>query len=195
MSVRSLVLAVTTIVSVPAVASAQGTSEPPPHPRQGVFGGFGLHAGNLSCEGDNCNDFFKAGGANAHVGWGFNGKLGLVFDLWGMTAKENDVTISQGFATIGVRYWVVPILWVQGGIGGAQASIKYDGPFGITFEDHTDGAAGVVGAVGIEVIKSKSFALDVQGRIGYGFYGDNDEDGEPDNTGRSASLGVGFTWF
>jgi hypothetical protein len=195
MSVRSLVLAAA-LLSVPAVASAQGaTNEPPPHPHVGLFGGFGLHAGNLQCSGENCNEFRKAGGFDARIGWGISEKLGVLFDLYLLTSKEDNLSITQTMATVGVRYWVVPILWLEGGVGAASASYRYDGPLGIQLEGHTDNVAAVQGAVGLELIKSKRFALDVELRGGYGFYGDEDNNDEPDNTGRSTSLGVGFTWF
>jgi hypothetical protein len=190
MSLRSLAIAFS-ILAIPAVAAADSGD---PDPRVGFFGGFGLHAGNLSCDGQNCNEFRKAGGADGHAGWGFNDKVGIVFDLYVLTSKEDNLSITQGMATVGARYWVVPIIWLQGGIGAAQASYKYDF-FGTTFSDHTDNAAAVMAAVGVELIKSPRFALDVQARVGYGFYGDSNEDNEPDDTGRSASLGVGFTWF
>jgi hypothetical protein len=195
MSLRSLVLALV-LVTIPTAASAQESrGDPAPDPHVGLFGGFSLQAGNVSCSGDDCNKFYKAGGFDGHVGWGFNKSLGLVFDLYVLTAQEGDLSITQGLGTIGVRYWIVPILWVQAGVGGAEASYKYTGIPGFTIADHTENAAGFTAAAGFEVLKAKRFALDVEARFGYGVYGDNNNDGHPDNTGRSTSLGVGFTWF
>ena len=191
---RSLVLAAA-IVSVPAVASAQeGRGDPAPHPHVGLFGGFGLHAGNLQCSGE-CDGFRKAGGFDGRIGWGLSDKLGLVFDLYLLTSDEDNLALTQTIATVGVKFWLVPILWVEGGVGAASASYRYTGPFGITFSDHTDNVAAVQGAVGLELVKSRRFALDVELRGGYGFYGDEDNNDEPDSTGRSTSIGVGFTWF
>lgn len=196
MSLRSLVL-VLVLVSAPAVAAAQeNASVPSQHPHVGLFGGFGLHAGNLSCSGDNCGDEFrKAGGFDAHIGWGLSAKFGIIGDFYLLTSKEENLTITQSIGTVGVRYWIVPILWVQAGVGGASASYRYDGPLGFTLEGHTDNVAAVAAAIGVEVVKGKHFALDVEARIGYGFYGDENNDDQPDDTGRSSSLGVGLTWF
>ena len=46
------------------------------------------------------------------------------------------------------------------------------------------------------MLKGKSFSLDIQLRAGMGFYDEDDDmDGSADQTGRSSSLGVGFTWY
>ena len=190
---RSLFLALL-LVTLPTAASADPTPATP-DPHVGLFGGFSLEAGNLQCSGDNCQHFYKAGGADGHIGWGLSRQVGILLDVWWLMGEEDNLEISQTLATVGVRYWPIPIVWIQAGLGGAQAAYRYKGPFGLTFEDHTDGAAGFTAAVGVELIKGRHFALDVEGRIGFGFYGDNNDDGQPDNTGRSTSLGVGFTWF
>jgi hypothetical protein len=87
----------------------------------------------------------------------------------------------------------MPILWIQGGVGGASAGWRYKGPFGGQLEDRTDNVPAVALAAGLEVIKGKSFSLDVQLRVGTGFY--EEETGTEGQTGRSSSLGVGFTWY
>jgi hypothetical protein len=193
MSTRSLLLALA-LVAVPSVALAQGaTSAPPPHPHQGVFGGFGLHAGEIACEGDVCDGVSEAGGVSGTLGWGFGPKLAGLVDVWTMAHTEDNVTLHQTIATINVRYWVMPILWIQGGVGGASAGWRYKGPFGGQLEDRTDNVPAVALAAGLEVIKGKSFSLDVQLRVGTGFY--EEETGTEGQTGRSSSLGVGFTWY
>ena len=195
MSTRTLLIALT-LVSVPSVAAAQGaTTEPPPHPHQGFFGGFGLHAGEIACKGDVCDGLSEAGGINGHLGWGFGPKLAMVFDLWIMAHTEDNVTLSQTIATVNARYWVLPILWVQGGLGGASAAWRYDGPFA-EFGDRTENVPAIAVGAGLEILKSKRFSLDLQLRFGMGFYDDDDDqDGTSDQTGRSSSLGVGFTWY
>ena len=191
MSLRSLVLALA-LVSVPTIAAADPDDV---DPRVGLFGGFGIHAGNMSCSGKNCNTFRKAGGADVHIGWGFNDKLALIGDIYVLTSKEDNLSITQTLATIGVRYWVVPIFWVQGGLGGASAQFSYDAGILGTYNAHSDNAAAATVAAGFEVVKGRRFALDIEARLGYGFYPGNSTTNEPDDTGRSTSLGVGFTWF
>lgn len=195
MSTRSALLALA-LVSIPSVAAAQATSEPPPHPHLGVFGGFGLHAGEIACKGDVCDGVSEAGGLSGHLGWGLSPKLAIVGDLWVMAHTEDNLTLHQTMVTANVRFWVLPILWVQGGAGGASAGWRYKGPFGAQFEDTTENVPALSVGAGLELLKSKSFSLDLQLRLGLGFYDDdNDGDGEADQTGRSSSLAVGFTWY
>ena len=196
MSLRSLFVSIAVLCAAPAVASAQASSEPPPDPRVGLFGGLGLHAGNMSCEGENCPSFRKGGGFDAHLGWAFSPKLGLLGDVYFLGSTEDNLTITQTIATIGVRYWVVPILWVQGGLGNAHATFNYDaGVFG-NLESKTDDVPGLTLAAGLELLRSPRFSLDLELRAGWGFYKDDDNgDGMADTTGRNTSLGVGATWF
>jgi hypothetical protein len=41
----------------------------------------------------------------------------------------------------------------------------------------------------------RGFAIDVEARVGVGFYGDDNRDGTAVVTGRNLGLGAGFTWF
>jgi hypothetical protein len=193
MSTRLLVASL--VLLAPSVAAGQRTTDPPPHPREGLFGGFALHAGNISCEGDRCEGFREAGGVSGHAGWGLSPTLGGVLDLWVMSSKEDRLTLTHVIASAGVRYWLVPILWIQGGLGLASASWRYDATL-FQLEDRTDNVPAIFAAVGLEVLQSPRFAIDVQLRLGYGFYDDDDDgDGRADQTARSASLAAGFTWF
>ena len=198
MSTRSLTLTLTLatlITAAPALAAAQSTP-PPADPRLGFLGGFALHAGEIACEGEACEGVSEAGGISGHVGWGLSEQLAIVFDLWAMSHRDENLTLTHTIGTINARYWVLPILWLQAGVGGASASWRYDGPLDISVGDHTDNVAAVGFGAGLEVLRGKRFALDVQLRLGIGFYDDDDDgDGESDQTGRSSSLGVGFTWF
>jgi len=192
MSTRSLVLAIAVLCAAPAAAAAQSAPPPQPELREGLFGGFGLHAGNTSCEGDNCPSFRKAGGFDVHIGWAFNPSIGLIGDVYFLGSDEDNLTITQTIATIGVRYWIVPIIWLQAGLGNAHATFSYDaGVFG-TIDSRTDDVPGLTLAAGLELLRTPRFSLDAELRVGFGFYGDEDAQ---DTTGRNASVGVGFTWF
>lgn len=183
-------LALATVLLVPSIASA----EPDPDAtRFGVFGGVGLNGGHISCEGDGCgDDFRKAGGADAHVGWLFNEKVGLMLDLWGMTSKENDVTISYIAATVNVRYWVAPILWLQGGLGYGRANVKVETPIG-DFEGQTDDVPVAQIGIGVEVVRGTNWALDVQAKVAQGTSTDDNDSNA--TTGRMVGIGVGFSFF
>lgn len=194
MSIRSLRLALTlgaAALLAPAVAAADADPEAAKNPRLGLYGGFALHAGNISCEGDNCGDFREAGGFDGHVGYLFNDKLGLHFDLWLMSSSQNDVTLTFSSATVGVRYWVVPIIWLQGGLGVGHANWRYQGI--IDFEANSDDVPVLQLGAGVELIRSKRWAMDLEGKIAWG--SSTDDDGNRDSTGRMVGAGVGFTWF
>lgn len=176
-----------------AAASAQPAAQAPAH-RDGMLIGFGIGAGEISCEGDGCNDFREAGGLDFHIGGMLSPKLALMFDLWVMASTEENLTISHTIATGAVRYWVVPRLWLQAGLGGASAAYRYDGVF-VNLEDRTESVPGVMVGAGYEVAASRTFAIDVQLRAGTGFYGDENQDGQADIEAHNLWLGVGFTWF
>lgn len=189
-------LVILALLAAPALAHAQSTSSPPMEARLGLFGGFSIQAGNMSCKGQNCNTWRKAGGGDGHVGYAFNQKLALIGDIYILTSKEDNLTITQTIATLGVRYWLVPIIWVQAGLGGADARFTYDaGIFG-TYTAHSDNASGATIAAGLEVMRTPRFSLDVQARSAWGFYpGNSNDPNMPDDSGRNTSIGVGFTWF
>jgi hypothetical protein len=192
MSIRSLVIVV--FLAIPGVAAAQSASAPP-DARIGLFGGFSVQGGNMSCSGMNCNTFRKAGGADVHVGWAFGPHLALIGDVYALTSTEDSLTITQTIATVGLRYWVVPIFWLQAGVGGADARFTYSTAIG-NFSAHSNNAAGVTLAAGLELLRTKRFSLDIELRDGQGFYPGNSTDpNKPDDTGRNSSFGVGFTWF
>lgn len=179
----------------PRLAAAQPAPPPPPDPRLGLFGGFGLHAGNLSCEGTSCPDFREAGGISGHLGYAFSDRLGVVLDVWTMGSTENRLTIVHTISTLGVRYWVAPVIWLQGGLGHANARFRYDASV-VQLQHRTEDVPALMLGGGIELVRGKRFALDLQLRVGFGFYGEDDDgDGRADTTGRSASLAAGLTWF
>jgi len=176
---------------VPAIASADPDGNETK--RFGVFGGLALHGGNISCEGDGCgDDFRKAGGADGHVGWLFNEKLGLMLDFWGMSSKENDTTISYVAATVNIRYWVAPIFWLQAGLGYGHANVKVETAIG-DFEGQSDDVpVGQLG-IGVEVVRGTNWALDVEAKVAQGT--ETDDNDANATTGRMVGVGVGFTFF
>jgi hypothetical protein len=177
-----------TVLLVPTIASADEYGEPT---RFGVFGGVAVHGGHISCEGaGGGDDFRKAGGADGHIGWLFDQKVGLMLDLWGMTSKENDTTISYVAATVNVRYWVAPILWLQGGIGYGHANVKVETAIG-DFEGQTDDVPVAQLGLGVEVARGTNWAFDVEAKVAQG----TDTDGSNASTGRMVGIGVGLTFF
>lgn len=158
--------------------------------RLGLALGFGLGGGDIVCESeaDVCDGVVEAGGFDLHALYMLQQKLGLIFDLWVMAHTEDRFTLSQTITTVGARYWLMPRLWVQGGLGGAHARATYDGPL-VNITDRTDSVPGFMVGAGLEVLTGSSFALDLQLKAGTGFYDDDS------TKGRNVWFGVGFTWY
>lgn len=201
---RSLRLALPAIVALAlapaAVAHAQTPAAPaPPPPRTGWELGVGLYGGEISCEnenGDFCDGITEAGGIDLHASYFFRGSLGAYVDVWPMVHTEDRWTFTHNIVTVGVKYRPVPILTLTAGVGSAQARLRYDGVLGLQAESHTDVVSAVMFAAGIEVVRGRKFAVELQGRVGVGFYSEDDNgNGEPDIKGRNIGLGAAISWF
>jgi len=178
-------LALLTCVLVPSIAAADPA---PPQERHGLFGGVALQGGHISCDGPDCDGFGKAGGGDGHIGWMFKPNLGVMLDVWGMSSSRDNITVSYVSGTINLRYWVVPVLWVQGGLGSGHAEVHY---FGLAARGD-DVPVGLL-AAGVELVKGKQWALDLELKVAQG--GATDEDDNGNTTGRMVGAGVGFTYF
>jgi hypothetical protein len=181
----------------PALPADPGTGVPvmlqppaaPPRPmiRHGLFLGGGLFGGNISCDGPNCGGFRKAGGGELHIGWMVTPRLGVLLDGWAMTSTQNNVDISYITSTIDVRYYLLPVLWVQGGLGSGHARVS----IGALAARGDNVPVGLL-AAGFEVVRSRHWAIDVSAKVAQGS-STNDNGGV--TTGRSAGVGAHFTWF
>ena len=185
-NLRLGLLVTAAIAQAPALAAAQPGAEPL-RQRHGLFGGFGIYGGHISCDGGDCGDFRAAGGAAGHLGYAFTPRLGVVVDVWAMTSKENDVSITFVSGTVGLRWWLAPIIWIHGGVGNGHAVISWQGVSG----RGDDVPVGHLGA-GVEVVRGKSWALAVEGRVAQGTSTDDDALVQ---TGRSAGVGATLTFF
>ena len=183
----SCVLVASVLLAAAATASAQPISPPVPTERHGLFFGGGLWGGNISCDGSDCGGFRAAGGGSLHIGYLFTPRFGLLFDGWAMTSSKNDVNLTFVTGTLNVRYWVAPVIWIQGGLGGGHAVISVGG-FAARGDDVPVGQL----AAGFEIVRGRSWALDLQLKVAQGT---STDDGAEVQTGRSAGIGVAFTWF
>lgn len=202
MPIKSLLVALA-IVSVPALASAQGYYNNRParepggfHHREGLlmWGGSlglgGMHDGGsglTDCPGCDVQPLALEG--DIHIGGMLTNRFALMFEgqvnSQRITADRFDDTfLTQGAAMLAAQYWVLPILWVKGGIG--FSSLQADD--GVFITDFGVGGA-VMGAVGVELFSARNFALDLQGRIINGSYNSLD-----DNI-TSGTIGIGVNWF
>jgi hypothetical protein len=183
------------LASSQALAQPSGTTTTGPPPRVGFELGGGLQAGRIVCEseGDFCNDFTEAGGANLNAAYFLSPSFGITLDLWVMAHSEDDFTFAHYINTIGIKWRPVPILTLTGGIGSAHASLDYNGLFEARYT--SEDAFAIMGAAALDLVRARRWALSVEVRAGTGFYGDDDDNGEADIVGRNVGVGVGFTFF
>jgi hypothetical protein len=186
------------IATLPLFATATAfAQEAPPPPRQGLELAIGLQGGKIYCEAENnfCNGFTEAGGANLNASYFFRPTLGLTADFWAMSHRENDFTFTHYVNTVGVKWRPAPILTLTLGLGAAHATLDYRGLI-IAGRATSENAPAIMGAASIDVLRSRRWALSVEGRFGNGFYGeDADNDGQADIVGRNVGLGATFTLF
>src|SRR5690606_20451371 len=98
----------------------------------------------------------------------FNPKLGVFVDIFPMFHTEDNWTFTHTVATVGVKWRPAPILTLAGGIGTAEARLRYEGIVGL--DAKTDRVPAILLSAAIEVVRGRSFAVDVQARLGVGFY-------------------------
>jgi hypothetical protein len=192
------------ILLAPALASAQGYYGRPYagstvpggfHNRAGrmIFGvGGGLGGmsdsqGDVTC--DTCNFNTLSFEGDIHLGGMVNPRLGLMFEgqvnsqQIDSQGANGDAFLTQGAAMFAAQFWVLPILWIKGGVGFASLHVD-DQVF--TTDVGTGGA--VMGAIGVELLSSRRFALEVQGRLIEGLYSHNYHV-------TSGTIGLGLDWF
>jgi hypothetical protein len=197
-----------TLLGSVSVAEAQGypppyyPPPPPPPPPQGVFRSglvFGFAGGLGAVAAKDCGDACGAAGFfEGHLGGMVSPRAALMFEIWGgdhpwTDNANNSFETINTFFTAAAQYWLTDILWIKGGAGLAvlreAADVYYNGLYTVDTND-TSGFA-LFGAGGVEVVQSYNFALDIQLRIGNGFYR---QDGNSFNA-QNYALMVGFNWY
>jgi hypothetical protein len=191
-------LASLVLLAAPLSAAAQpgapGLVAPAPIPeRQGLELGLGVWGGNMQCESQNsrCDGFSAAGGGNLDVSYFFRPTLGVTFDAWAMAHTEDNLTLTHTIATLGIKWRPMPALTLHAGVGSAHASWDFGG----AFTARTDDAPAVMAAIAFDVIRARRWAVSVEGRVGTGFYGDDNNDGMADITARNEALGAQLAFF
>lgn len=169
------------LIAAPATAQAQFDSG-----RDGITIGVGFGIGHMMCSDDGCDGFTEAGTVDLHLGSMFSPRLALMLDVWGLGHGDQGFTLTNGFATVGLQGWIIPRLWIKGGVGIARTSLSYDSDF-IDIEDKSSTDPGLLVAAGFEVIQILNFAIDVQLRAGSTLFTD-----ESDVTSVGFSIGANF---
>lgn len=194
------------ILCLPALASAQGYYGRP-HQGSTVPGGFHNRAGRLTfgfggglgymrddgsaitvC--DNC-DFRPLGGElDGHLGGMLSPRFGLMFEGQAnlqtihSSRLDGDTVLTQTAGMLAAQFWIVPQLWIKGGLGFSHLSA--DDQF---FTEDLGNGVAVMGALGVEVFSARNFALEVQGRLISGTYNSGDDHVT------AGTIGLGLNWF
>jgi len=199
-------LLVLAILFAPALASAQryygrGNGGPPDaggfHNRTGrLTFGFGVGLGGMSDNGsaisscDNCNYNPAALELDGHIGGMISPRLALMFEAQANVQTihsdffNGDTTLTQGAAMFAAQVWLLPQLWLKGGLG--FANLQTDDTF---FTRDLGSGIAAMGGIGVELLSARNFALELQGRIIEGTY----------NSGNdhltSGTIGIGINWY
>jgi uncharacterized membrane protein YtjA (UPF0391 family) len=156
--------------------------------RQGIIIGGGIGVGHIACDGADCSGVNEAGGLNLQLGGLLSPNLGLLVDAWGMSHTDGDnATFTHAILVGALRYWLVPRLWVQGGVGVAQATWDYSDA-NVEFTSQSDTVPALMGAAGLELISTPTFAMNLELRAGSGFF-------EDDVRVRNLQVGLGVDWY
>jgi len=198
------------ILLAPGLALAQGYyggggpgySNPPPprdgfHQRAGrLTFGLGLGLGAMDDQGskvtscNNCNFNPLALNFHLHVGGMLSNRFALMGEYEGdfqtvhSDAYNGDTVLRQDTLMLEGQFWIIPILWIKGGIGFAhlQADDAY-----FTY-DFGGGMALMIGA-GVELLSARNFSVDLQGRLVRGNY-----NGLADSV-TAGTIGIGVNWY
>lgn len=153
-----------------------GYPPPPPPPRYryryGVYREgliFGAALGFGQNDATDCGP--ECGGAIAfefHIGGMVTPQLALVGDFWfnDHPIANSDASMVHSIYTFAIQYWPIDKLWLKGGIGGGNVDITSNSAGDISGEN----GLAIMGAGGVEIVQAGNFALDLQLRVGHGFY-------------------------
>src|SRR5580704_6422928 len=159
--------------------------------RRGVIVGASIDGGDMGCEtksGEDCGGQKAAGGFSGHLGGMLTPRLALMGEVWAMGASQDNVTATQVIATAALRGWVTRRLWLQGGLGFARSKVTYDAGDGLMTSDESQTVPAFMAAIGVEIVRTHEFGLDLEARTGTGFY-------EGDARIYNGAVGVGASWF
>jgi hypothetical protein len=178
-------------------------NQPPPsspwstfHPRYGLtlgaslgLGGITAKSGPLRCDG--CNYEPLAGAFDLHIGGMLSPRLSLLGEF-GFAIRQIDESGLNSFYEVsflgGAQFWVLPVLWVKGGLGIATVGLQYDRGY-VVQDKALDTGGMLMAAVGAEVFSTPHFAIDLQLRgTAASFKGLKDQI-------YAGMFQVGFSWF
>jgi hypothetical protein len=193
------------LVLVPTLASAQGYGPGPGYGRHGFhhrmnrlawgfsigIGGMGDHgSGITNCTG--CDASPAALEIDAHLGGMLTDRFAILLELQSnaqtVSATGRDSTyLEQDLAMIAAQYWLLPQVWVKGGVG--VAHLGFDSAYSDGGAPVANGGA-LMAAIGFEIFSGRLFAMDLQARIVEGTY-----KADLGDSITAANIGLGFNWY
>jgi hypothetical protein len=201
-------LLVLAIMCAPALASAQryynGRGG---NPDGRIPGGFHNRAGRLtvgvslglggmhdngsaitSCF--NCDFKPYTGEISGHIGGMLSHRFALMFEGQAnfqtieSSFRDGDTVLTQSAAMVAGQFWVLPQLWIKGGLG--FSNLRIDDEF---FTEEIGNGVALMAAAGVELFSARNFAFELQGRVIEGTYNGGD-----DNI-TAGTIGIGVNWY
>lgn len=159
-----------------ADADDGGATDTRAEARDGVILSVGIGAGRMGCttdDGDDCDGdgSIRAAGLIGEAGLMLTPSLAIIGQVSGVVHRDDDYELSQWVAAGGLRAWVAPRFWIEGGVGAARTKIDVMGDF-LDISAESETVPAVAAGLGVEVLSSNKFALDVALRGANGFYED-----------------------
>ncbi len=156
-------------------------------------GGLGFGGMSFNVDGNEEASYNDATGLQLAFGGMLSPRLALGIDLTALLARDDmgpdELRVYERAIGAWIRYWVIPRLWLEGGIASVRAGASSD------YEDlPTYDGAQMHGAVGFEVLHQLHWSIDVSLRLAAAGYGDEGDLGGS-FTSQSAALLVGFAWY
>lgn len=156
-------------------------------------GGLGVGGMSFSVDGNDAASYNDATGLQLAFGGMVSPRFALGIDLTALFARDDmgpdELKVFERAIGAWARYWVIPRLWLGGGIASVRAGASSD------LEDlPTYDGAQIHGAAGFEVLHEVHWSIDVQLRLAAAGYGDEGDVGGS-LASQSAALLVGFAWY
>jgi hypothetical protein len=110
----------------------------------------------------------------------------LMFDGSGVAhSLDGGGSVVHVIDTVAAQFWVTPRIWLKGGLGIGQLSVSDEAGNRVAASET---GTGVLFAGGVELLQTRSFAMDLQLRGSAVTY----EDAQTISMG---SLNLGFNWY
>jgi hypothetical protein len=203
-TLAAMVLVPLVLVVAPRLAQGQANPNsavpppgvpPPPPPaliepldpveRDGLTFGFAVGGGSLVPDCDNCTALDGVAFAG-YIGVAVLPRLSVVFDLSNVVHPRADgSTLAQTVAVGAVQLLVLPRTWLRAGVGYGNLMTTDDGGHMDMMSEQRGEA--LLLAAGFELLQSRTFTMDLQGRLVAVHY---------DHTGMTnVAAFLGFNWF